>query len=251
SRTTPYHGCALVDIGLAPNALEFEAEPDCCCPQFVIERIALPSVAAIAEFIKGALHHQVHRLGRGNPTLKWRRVNDPANLDATSGQVNIQIARLTEWLPAREIDQCVFRAYAAGPDGVDSCAQFFRPGIRSPRKVRPEAAFAIRSIGSVQRLAMPGAVDWFDRQVLPLITASGGSCLGNQFGTGGPSGGSLDVPFNFRAFSIGCDCRSRFTSALPISSTDQISCAPHPLTSRCAPPSRARGRILWRAGPAT
>ena len=44
----------LVYIGLAPNALEFEAEPDCCCPRFVIERIALPSVAAIAEFIKGA-----------------------------------------------------------------------------------------------------------------------------------------------------------------------------------------------------
>jgi len=41
------------------------------------------------------------------------------------------------------------------------------------------------------------------RQVLPFITASGGSCLGSQFGTGGPSGGSLDVPFNFRAFSIG------------------------------------------------
>ena len=38
------------------------------------------------------------------------------------------------------------------------------------------------------------------RQVLPFITATGGSCLGSQFGTGGPSGGSLDVPFNFRAF---------------------------------------------------
>src|SRR5215469_9028176 len=122
----------LVDIGLAPNALEFEAEPGRCCPRFVIERIALPSVAAIAEFIKDVPHHQVHRLGCGNPTLKWRRVNDPANLDATSGRVNIQIARLTERLPARKIDQCVFRVYAAGPNGVDSCAQFFRPGIRSP-----------------------------------------------------------------------------------------------------------------------
>jgi hypothetical protein len=35
------------------------------------------------EFIKGAAHHQVHRLGCGNPTLKGRRVNDAANLDAT------------------------------------------------------------------------------------------------------------------------------------------------------------------------
>jgi len=44
----------LVDIGLAPDALECEAEPYCCCPRSGIERIALPSVAAIAEFIKGA-----------------------------------------------------------------------------------------------------------------------------------------------------------------------------------------------------
>jgi hypothetical protein len=57
-------------------------------------------------------------------------------------------------------------------------------------------------------------------QVLPFITASGGSRLGSQFGTGDPSGESLDVLFNFRAFSIGCDCRSRFTSALPISLTE-------------------------------
>jgi hypothetical protein len=58
------------------------------------------------------------------------------------------------------------------------------------------------------------------RQVLPFITASGNSYLGNQPGTGAPSGGSLDVSFNFRAFSIGCDSRSRFTSALPISLTE-------------------------------
>src|SRR5262249_57176861 len=86
----------------------------------------------------------------------------PANVDATSSGIDIQIARLAERLAAHEIDQCVFRAYAAGPDGVDPRAQFFGPGIRSPRKVRPEAAFAIRSIGGVQRLAVSGAVDWFD-----------------------------------------------------------------------------------------
>src|SRR5438552_15264303 len=48
----------LVDIGLAPDALECEAESDCCDPRFGIERIALPGVAAIAEFIKGVPHHQ-------------------------------------------------------------------------------------------------------------------------------------------------------------------------------------------------
>src|SRR3984893_17869096 len=97
----------LVDVGLTPDALECEAEPGRCCPRSGIERIALPGVAAIAEFIKGVPHHQVHRLGCGNPTLKCRRVNDTANLDATSGRVNIQIARLAERLAAREIDQCV------------------------------------------------------------------------------------------------------------------------------------------------
>src|SRR5882762_7668840 len=71
-------------------------------------------------------------------------------------------AGLVERLAAREIDQRVFRAYAAGPDGVDPRAQFLGPEIGSPRQVRPEAAFAIRSVGRVQRRAVPGAVDWFD-----------------------------------------------------------------------------------------
>src|SRR5215468_12183326 len=94
--------------------------------------------------------------------LKCRRVSDPANLYAASVRVDVQIARLAERLTTREIDQCVFRAYAAGPDGVDPCAQFLGPGIRSPRKVRPEPALAIRSVGGVQRLAVSGVVDWFD-----------------------------------------------------------------------------------------
>src|SRR5215470_8359327 len=79
----------LMDVGLPPDALEFEAEPGRSCPRSGIERIALPGVAAIAESIKDVPHHQVHRLGCGNPALKCRRINDPANLDATSGGVNI------------------------------------------------------------------------------------------------------------------------------------------------------------------
>jgi len=156
----------LVDVGLPPDALEGEAEPDCSCPRSGIERIALPSVAAIAKFIKDVPHHQVHCLARRNPTLKCRRVNNPADFDAAGGRVNIQIARLTERLAAREIDQCIFRAYAAGPDGIDPCAQFLGPGTGSPRQVCPEAAFAIRSVGGVQRLPVPGAVDWFDPAVV-------------------------------------------------------------------------------------
>jgi len=119
-------------------------EPDCCCPRSGIERIALPGVAAVTQFIKGAPHHQVHRLGCGNPTLKWRCVNDPANLDATSCRVNIQVTRLAERPAASEIDHRVFWAYTARPDGIDLGAQFLGAGIGSPRQVRPEAAFAIR-----------------------------------------------------------------------------------------------------------
>src|SRR5215469_13784486 len=47
----------LVDGGLPPDALEGEAEPSCCCPRSGIKRIALPSVAAVAEFIKDVPHH--------------------------------------------------------------------------------------------------------------------------------------------------------------------------------------------------
>jgi len=83
-----------VDVGVGPDALEFKAEPGCSCPRSGIERIALPSIAAIAEFIKDVPHHQVHCLGCGNATLEIRRVNNPADLDATSGRVNIQIAPL-------------------------------------------------------------------------------------------------------------------------------------------------------------
>src|SRR3984893_3280421 len=187
----------LVDVGLTPDALECEAEPGCCCPRSGIERIALPGVAAIAEFIEGAPHHQVHRLGRGNPTLKCRRVNDPANFDATSGRVNIEIARLAERLAAREIDQRVFRAYAAGPDGVDPRAQFLGPGPHG-RYVQKRPP---RSVAQAAYNAAPCRVPSIrsTRQKRPLIAASGGSCRGNQPGTGGPSGGSLEATSDFRA----------------------------------------------------
>jgi branched-chain amino acid transport system substrate-binding protein len=45
-----------------------------------------------ASLLKGAGYpprHQVHCLGCGNPTLEFRRVNNPAHLDATNGRVNI------------------------------------------------------------------------------------------------------------------------------------------------------------------
>jgi len=56
----------------------------------------------------------------------------------------------------------IFGAYAAGPNGIDSRTQFLWPRIRSPRQVRPEVALAIRSVGRVQRLAVPDAIDWLD-----------------------------------------------------------------------------------------
>src|SRR5262249_61602712 len=69
----------FVDVGLAPDALEDKAEPGGRCPRSGIERIALPGIAAVTEFIKGAPHHQVHRLGTGQPTLTAGRVTDPTD----------------------------------------------------------------------------------------------------------------------------------------------------------------------------
>jgi len=62
------------------------------------------------------------------------------------------------------------------------------PGIGSPRQVCPQAAFAIRRIGGVERLAVPGAVDRLD---------SAEATVHDQPDTGGPSGGWLWVLFTF------------------------------------------------------
>src|SRR5262245_44421517 len=56
-----------------------------------IECVALPLVAAVAE-IEGALHHQVHRLGRRDGALKQRRVVDVTNLDRTSAWIDAEVA---------------------------------------------------------------------------------------------------------------------------------------------------------------
>src|SRR6516164_2390286 len=132
-------------------------------PRFPKHRGAHPAAPAGFSIQDGEIPRGVAAIPRWN----FRRVDDPANLDATSSRVNIQIARLTKRLATGKIDQCVFRTDSAGPDGIDPRTQFLGSGIGSPRQVRPEAAFAIRSVGSAQRRAVPGAVDWFDSAESP------------------------------------------------------------------------------------
>src|SRR3954463_11923868 len=94
---------ALVDPRLPEDALVREAKPLRGAARRGIEGVALPLVAPVAERER-ALHHQVHRLGRGDGPLQFRRVVDVADFDGTCGRIDPEVARPADRRAGRELD---------------------------------------------------------------------------------------------------------------------------------------------------
>src|SRR4026208_858746 len=67
--------------GLAENALEAEAQTFGGAAPRHIQAVALPFVAAIAELVENAAHHQEHRLRRQARALQQRREVQIADFD--------------------------------------------------------------------------------------------------------------------------------------------------------------------------
>src|ERR1700760_5141796 len=62
----------LVDDGVEKDAFEAEAEAQSRASRGRVERVALPLIAAISEFIEGVAHHQVLEF-RGGASLLYPR----------------------------------------------------------------------------------------------------------------------------------------------------------------------------------
>jgi hypothetical protein len=76
----------------AENPFEAKAEPKRRGTRGRIAAIAFPLVAAIAQLVEGACHHQSHRLGRDDRALQaWREIQVP-DLDRAMRSVDAQVA---------------------------------------------------------------------------------------------------------------------------------------------------------------
>src|SRR5215472_18714655 len=83
---------ALVDSGLAEEALVAKAEAQCCGARWRVERVAFPLVTPVAQFVEDTAHHQVHRLGGGWCALQERRKIDAADFDDAGRGIDAHIA---------------------------------------------------------------------------------------------------------------------------------------------------------------
>lgn len=66
---------------LAKNAFEGEAKPQSGFPAWLVQGIALPFIAPVAEILKHAPHHQEHGFRCCSRALKARRQKDIPHLD--------------------------------------------------------------------------------------------------------------------------------------------------------------------------
>ena len=98
---------ALVDGGLAEDALEAEAQPLRRRARGRVEGVAFPLVAPVAELVEHPPHHQVHGLGGRRRALQERRVRDVADLDHADPGLDPQVRGNADRLAGRLIDDGV------------------------------------------------------------------------------------------------------------------------------------------------
>src|SRR5438067_956380 len=153
---------ALDDISLAENPLEAEPVSRGRGARRRIQRIALPVIAAIAEFVEDAPHHQIHRLGPGRLLLQRRRIGDAADLDAAGREIDVEITRDPDRLAAAGIDDRIGDEILPPQPGLERGAILVKPAIGSPRQIGPHPAVAILAVGGVEFGGMPAGIERLD-----------------------------------------------------------------------------------------
>ena len=133
----------FVDRRLVEHALVAEPEALRRGARRRVERIAFPFVAPIAELVKDAAHHQVHRLGRRRGALQRRGVVDAADLDDPRRGVDAHQAGDTDRTPAAALDDDVAKRVVA---------EAVPPGLGAPiyAKLDAELAAALMGINAVK-----------------------------------------------------------------------------------------------------
>jgi hypothetical protein len=105
---------ALVDHELAEGSLVLESEPGGSRSRRSVEAIALPFVAAVAEFVEHTPHHQEHRLGGSRLALQQWRVVDVADLDHTVRAIDAHVGGEADGLVGGLVHDRVRQRVVAG-----------------------------------------------------------------------------------------------------------------------------------------
>jgi hypothetical protein len=153
----------LVDHGLAENALELKAQPQGRALGGLVEVVALPLVAAVAQRVEGELHQQVLRLGGHGRLLEQRRERDAAHLDGAVRGVDAHQRQRADRAAAPPVDDGEVHRVGAlarrAPRRHGCC-----PGRRAlDEKVGPVAAVGRLRVGGVQVLGVLGRVERLER----------------------------------------------------------------------------------------
>ncbi len=92
---------------LAEDALEGEAQPHRGTTGRLVEGVALPLIAAIAQIVEDMPRHHIHRISREPRALQGRRVPDMPHLDHTVARLDAEEARHTQRPPGNLVDDRV------------------------------------------------------------------------------------------------------------------------------------------------
>src|SRR5579862_807864 len=95
---------ALDDHVLAENALEGKAESQSGPARGLVQSIAFPLVAAVAEILEHMPRHQVHRFRRAGRTLQQRSEKNAADLNATVRGLNPKVRSVADRFTRRVVE---------------------------------------------------------------------------------------------------------------------------------------------------
>src|ERR1700722_8687673 len=129
--------------------------------------MALPLVAAIAELVEHAPHHQEHGFSAGGPLLQGWRIGNATDLDAAGGEIDVEIAGDADRLSACGIDHRIGYEMLAQQAGFGRGKILIEPGIGTPRQIGPHPSFGIFAVRLVKLGGMPLYVERLDAAVAP------------------------------------------------------------------------------------
>src|SRR5215472_19100175 len=153
---------ALVDSGLAEEALVAKAEAQCCGARWRVERVAFPLVTPVAQFVEDTAHHQVHRLGGGWCALQERRKIDAADFDDAGRGIDAHIAGDADGAADLALDDAMNKRIVAGGCSLQVLEVLFEPGVWPMGQIGPVAAFLVELVGGVEIGGVASGVDRLD-----------------------------------------------------------------------------------------
>jgi hypothetical protein len=153
---------ALVDHGLAEQALGLKAQPQGRALRGLVEVVALPFMAAVAEFVEHELHQQVLGLGGHRRALEQRRKIDGAHFDGPVRGVDAHERQRADRAAAAPVDDGEMHRVGALRDARDVGTGAGGVGGPLDAEVGPVAAVRGLRVGGVQVFGVLDGIERFE-----------------------------------------------------------------------------------------